>query len=128
MNKVILLGNLTKDVEVRYMPSGKAFAKVGLAVTRNYKNTEGERDTDFFNLLAWDKTAEFFSKYLRKGSKILVEGRLQNNNYEKDGVKHYSQEIIVQAVEFAGGKKDDNKDTAVKDLEGDAVPDDDIPF
>ena len=128
MNKVILLGNLTKDVEVRYTQSGKAFAKVGLAVTRNYKNAEGERDTDFFNLLAWDKTAEFFSKYLNKGAKILVEGRLQNNNYEKDGVKHYGQDIIVQAVEFAGGKKDDSKDTAAKDLEGDAVPDDDIPF
>ena len=128
MNKIFLSGNLTKEPEVRYTQSGKTFAKVGLAVTRNYKNAEGERDTDFFNLLAWDKTAEFFSKYLRKGSKILVEGRLQNNNYEKDGVKHYGHDIIVQAVEFAGGKKDDSKTTAAKDLEGDAVPDDDIPF
>ena len=128
MNKVILLGNLTKDAEVRYTQSGKAFVKVGIAVTRNYKNGEGERDTDFFNLLAWDKTAEFFAKYLRKGTKILVEGRLQNNNYEKDGVKHYGQDIIVQAVEFAGGKKDDSKTNAAKDLEGDAVQDDDIPF
>ena len=73
MNKVILSGNLTKDVEVRYTPSGKAFAKVGLAVTRNYKNAEGERDTDFFNLLAWDKTAEFFSKYLRKDSCVKAQ-------------------------------------------------------
>ena len=84
MNKVILSGNLTKEVEVRYTQNGKAVVKVGLAVTRNFKNAEGNRDADFFNLVAWDKTAEFFGNYLSKGTKILVEGRIQNNNYTDD--------------------------------------------
>jgi len=128
MNKIYLTGNLTKEPEVRYTQSGKAFVKVGLGVTRNFKNAEGKRDTDFFNLIAWEKTAEFFGKYLGKGSKILVEGRLQNNNYKDDNGKvHYAQDVIVENVEFAGGKKDDKKTTA-NDFDGEPVPDDDVPF
>ena len=130
MNKVILSGNLTKDVEVRYTQSGKAVVKIGLAVTRNFKNAEGERDADFFNLVAWDKTAEFFEKYLSKGTKILVEGRIQNNNYkDNNGVNHYAQDIVVDNVEFAGAKKDGGKKSApVNGFEGEDVSDDDFPF
>ena len=130
MNKVILSGNLTKEVEVRYTQSGKAVVKVGLAVTRNFKNAEGERDADFFNLVAWDKTAEFFGKYLSKGTKILVEGRIQNNNYTDDkGVNHYAQDIIVENVEFAGAKKDSAEKPAPTNSAGEPVDnDDDLPF
>ncbi len=130
MNKIFISGNLTKDPDVRYTQSGKTVARAGVAVTRNFKNADGERDADFFNLIAWDKTAEFFGKYLHKGSKILVEGRLQNNNYTDDkGVNHYGQDIIVQSVEFAGAKKDGGEKTAPSNnFTGEPVDDDDMPF
>jgi len=130
LNKVILSGNLTKDVEVRYTQSGKAVVKIGLAVTRNFKNAEGERDADFFNFVAWDKTAEFFGKYLSKGTKILVEGRIQNNNYkDNNGVQHYAQDIIVENVEFAGAKKDSAEKPVQTNSAGEPVDnDDDLPF
>ena len=102
MNKVFLSGNLTRDVEVRYSQSGKAFAKMGIAVNRPYTK---EKTVDFFNLTAFNKTAEFCGRYLRKGSRVLVEGTIQNSNYEnKDGAKVYSVDILVDNIEFAGGK------------------------
>ena len=130
MNKVILSGNLTKEIEVRYTQNGKAVVKVGLAVTRNFKNAEGNRDADFFNLVAWYKTAEFFGKYLSNGIKILVEGRIQNNNYkDNNGVQHYTQDIIVENVEFAGAKKDSAEKPAPTNSAGEPVDnDDDLPF
>jgi single-strand DNA-binding protein len=111
MNKVILSGNLTRDPEVRYTQSGMAYAKFGLAVTRPFssKNNDGQPTTDFFNLTSWGKTAEFCGRYLKKGSRVLVEGRIQNDNYEdKNGVKHYSVNINVDTIEFAGGKREDS--------------------
>lgn len=126
MNKIILSGNLTKDPEVRYTPNGKAFAKTSIAVNRRFKNPQGNYDSDFFNLVAWDKTAEFFGKYLRKGSRILVEGRLQNNIYtDKEGKKHYSEDVVVENVEFAGGKSANKSDDGFK---GEEVPEEDVPF
>ena len=103
MNKVFLSGNLTRDVEVRYSQSGKAFAKMGIAVNRYSKDKE--KTVDFFNLTAFNKTAEFCGRYLRKGSRVLVEGTLQTSNYEnKDGVKVNAVDILVDNIEFAGGK------------------------
>ena len=81
MNKVILMGNLTKDPEVRYTQSGKAYAHTGIAVTRPFNKDA----VDFFNLIAWEERAETMGNYLRKGSRILVEGRMQTNSYEKNG-------------------------------------------
>ncbi|MBR4641175.1 MAG: single-stranded DNA-binding protein [Selenomonadaceae bacterium] len=104
MNKVFLSGNLTRDVEVRYTQSGKAFARMGIAINRRYKDKES---VDFFNLVAWEKTADFCGKYLAKGSRVLVEGQLKTNSYEnKDGVKVNTVEIWVDNVEFAGAKRD----------------------
>ena len=95
----------------------------------NFKNADGERDADFFNLIAWDKTAEFFGKYLRKGSKILIEGRLRNNNYTDDkGVNHYGQDIIVQTVEFSEAKFGGGEKPAPTNFAGEPVDDDDMPF
>ncbi len=113
MNKVILSGNLTRDPEVRYTQSGKALAKLGIAVNRPYsRSAEGNAPTvDFFNMTAWDKQAEFCGRYLKKGSSVIVEGRLENNNYEKDGVKHYSDQITIERIEFAGKKSDGGGDT-----------------
>ena len=110
MNKVILSGNLTRDPEVRYTQSGVAYARMGIAVNRPYtsKNADGQPQTDFFNLVSWNKQAEFCGRYLKKGSRILVEGRIENDNYEdKNGVKHYGVSIRVDTIEFAGGKRED---------------------
>ena len=129
MNKIILSGNLTKDVELRYTPSGKAFARVGIGVSRKVKNSDGKYDSDFFNLVAWDKTAEFFGRYLAKGSKVLIEGRLQNNDYtDKNGVKHYAVDVIVENVEFAGSKVEKKSDEPKDEFDGTPVNDDDMPF
>ncbi|MCR5834096.1 MAG: single-stranded DNA-binding protein [Selenomonadaceae bacterium] len=104
MNKVFLSGNLTRDPEVRYTQSGKAYAKMGIAVRRPF--TKDKDAVDFFNLTAWDRTAEFCGKYLNKGSRVLVEGRLQNSSYEnKDGIKMTSTDIMVDNIEFAGSKR-----------------------
>ena len=127
MNKVILMGNLTKDPELRYTQSGKAVVKVGIAVRRPFSKEKNA--TDFFNLVAWDKTAEFFGKYLAKGSKVLIEGRLQNNDYtDQNGVKHYAVDVIVENVEFAGSKVEKKSDEPKDEFDGTPVNDDDMPF
>ena len=122
LNKVILTGNLAKDVEVRYTQSGKAVTRMTVAVNQGYGD---KKTTDFFNLVAWDKTAEHCGKYLSKGSKVLVEGTLKNNNYEdKNGVKRYDVEVIVGSIEFIGSKKK----AASTGYDGEDVSDDDMPF
>ncbi len=106
MNKVFLSGNLTRDPEVRYAQSGKAFSRMGIAINRRYKDQE---QTDFFNIVAFDKTAEFCGKYLRKGSRVLVEGRLKSSSYEnKDGVKVNTVDIWIDNIEFAGAKREES--------------------
>lgn len=104
MNKVFLSGNLTRDPEVRYTQTGgRAYARMGIAINRRYKDKES---VDFFNLVAWEKTAEFCGRYLRKGSRVLVEGRLQTSSYEnKSGVKVNTVDIVVDNIEFAGSKQ-----------------------
>ena len=113
MNRVFLSGNLTRDPEVRYSQTGMAFARMGIAVQRRVsKNKDANKDVkdvDFFNLVAFDKTAEFCGRYLTKGSRILVEGRLQTSSYEnKDGVKVNSVDVIADNIEFAGSNRADN--------------------
>ena len=104
MNKIFISGNLTRDPEIRYTQSGKAVAKIGIAVNRPFAK---EKEVDYFNLTAWEKTAEFCGKYFTKGSRVLVEGRLQTYSYEdKDGVKRSGIDIFVDNIEFAGGKSD----------------------
>ena len=107
MNKVILSGNLTKDPEIRYSQSGTAYTRTAIAVSRPFtsKNTEGQTTTDFFNLTIFGKQAEFCGRYFKKGSSAIIEGRVENDNYEdKNGVKHYSVNIMVERIEFAGKK------------------------
>ena len=107
MNKVFLSGNLTKDAEVRYSPSGKAYAKMGIAVRRPFSKDKDA--VDFFNLTAFNKTAEFCGRYMLKGTRVLVEGSIQNSNYEnKDGAKVYAVDVIVDNIEFAGSKRQDD--------------------
>ena len=104
MNKVILIGRLTVDPEIRQTNSGKKVASYRLAVDRNVK-TEGQPEADFINCTAWGKTGEFAEKYLHKGMKIAIEGRIQTGSYEKDGQKHYTTEIIVDRHEFCESKR-----------------------
>ena len=104
MNKVFLSGNFTRDPEVRYTQTGKAFARMGIAVRRPYSKDKDA--VDFFNLVAWERTAEFCGRYFTKGSRVLVEGRLQTGSYEnKDGVKVNSVDIIIDNIEFADSKR-----------------------
>ena len=106
MNKVILIGRLTREPELRYSQSGDtAIVHFGLAVNRKYKQ-DGGQDADFPSVVAFGKTAEFIDKYFSKGSKMVVEGRLQTGSYtDKDGNKHYTTDVVAEAVEFAESKK-----------------------
>lgn len=102
MNKVILTGRLTRDPEVRYSQSGKAVARLSIAVNRAFSKDQA----DFFNMTAWDKQAEFCGRYMKKGTSVVVEGRIENDNYEdKNGVKHYGVRIQVERIEFGVGNK-----------------------
>lgn len=117
MNKVIMMGRLTHDPEVSSSASGTTFARYSIAVDRKFKR-EGEADADFFNCTSFGKQAEFVEKYLKKGTKIVVSGEIQNNNYtNKDGQKIYDVRIMVHDVEFAESKNSDSKtETKGKDV------------
>ena len=106
LNKVILMGRLTADPELRQTPSGVSSCRFSVAVNRNYTSKEtGERQTDFINVVAWRNTAEFVSRYFSKGKMIIVEGSLRNNNYtDQNGVKHYSMDVQADNVSFGESK------------------------
>ena len=105
MNKVILIGNLTKDPELTTTTSGVSVVRFSLAVTRRFSNSEGERETDFFNIVAWRGLADTCHKYLRKGSKAAVICSLQTRNYDaQDGTKRYLTEVVAEEVEFVGSR------------------------
>lgn len=108
MNKVVLLGRLTKDVDVRYTQATNIMvASFSLAVNRRFAKEGEERQADFINIVAWNKTAEFCSKYFKKGQQVGVIGRLQTRNYEDDkGVKHYITEVVAEEVYFADSKRE----------------------
>ena len=99
MNKAILIGRLTADPEISTTSSGKKYAKYRLAVDRMTKQ-EGQQNADFISCIVWEKGAEFAERYLTKGTKIAIEGRIQTGSYEKDGVKHYTTDIVVERHEF----------------------------
>ena len=110
LNKVIIMGRLTKDPDFKQTQSGIAMCKFSVAVERQFKDKmTGERQTDFLDCTAFRGTAEFISRYFSKGNMILVEGNIQNNNYtDNNGVKHYSNNIMVENVSFCGGKNESN--------------------
>ncbi len=106
LNKVFLIGNLTRDPELRFTPQGTAIAKFGIAVNRQYKGSDGEfkKETNFFNIIVWGKAGENCSKFLTKGRAVHVEGRLQNRTYEtQDKQKRTVTEIVADNVQFLGG-------------------------
>lgn len=108
MNKVILIGNLTRDPELNETASGVSVCRFSIAVNRAYTNGEGERQTDFFNCTAWRGVAENVAKYCKKGNKIAVTGSVQMRTWEdNDGNKHQGVDVIAQDVEFLTPKQDD---------------------
>ena len=107
LNKIIIMGRLTRDPESRATGAGTTVANFSVAVERDFSGQDGEKKTDFINCVAWRKTAEFVTKYFTKGSMIAVSGRLEMRDWtDKDGNKRTSAEINAESVYFAGGKKD----------------------
>ncbi|MBO8165101.1 MAG: single-stranded DNA-binding protein [Brevibacillus sp.] len=105
LNRVILIGNLTRDPELRYTPSGVAVTTFTLAVNRPFSNQAGEREADFINVVAWRQLADLCANYLRKGRQAAVEGRLQTRSYDnKDGRRVYVTEVVAENVQFLGGR------------------------
>ena len=105
MNKVFLIGRLTRDPELRYTGNNTAVASFSIAVNRNFTNANGEREADFINCVVWDKQAENLVKYQKKGNQIAVDGRIQTRNYEdKDGKRVYVTEILANNISFLDSK------------------------
>lgn len=103
LNKIMLIGNLGKDPEMNYTPSGTALTRFTLAVSRSYKTSSGEKrdETEWFNIVAWDKLAEICNQYLHKGSKAYIEGRVSQRKYtDKNGVERYSFDIVASDMQI----------------------------
>ena len=131
MNKVYLIGNLTKDPELTTTTSGIAVCRFGLAVSRKYVVASGERETDFLNIVVWRGQAENCNKYLKKGNKIAIVGRIETKNYEaQDGTKRYVTEIIADEIEFLNSKnnEEEKQDKEEKQAELTPIDDDALPF
>jgi single-strand DNA-binding protein len=117
MNKVILMGRLTRDPELRNTTSQIPVASFTIAIDRKFKNAAGEKQADFINCVAWRQTAEFIAKYFHKGSKIIVDGSLQSRSWDgDDGKKHSATEVVVENAEFADSKPSDNQSPVVAGL------------
>ena len=140
MNKVILMGRLTRDPEVRYTQTNNTLvASFSLAVNRRFVRQGEERNADFFNVVAWSKTGEFCSKYFKKGQQVGIIGRLQNRTWDDDqGVKHYITEVIAEEAYFADSKRDGADSTSFENTFGsnisssspefEVTSSDDLPF
>lgn len=138
MNKVILIGNLTRDPELSETGTGVAVCRFSIAVSRDYANSDGTRETDFFNITVWRGRAENCGKYLKKGNKVAVFGSLQNRSYEdKDGIKRNVTDIVANEVEFLTPKNaqgddgfgDANVSSAKKERPSlEAIDDNQLPF
>ena len=122
MNKIIILGRLTKNPEVRYTPSQKVVASFTLAVDRPFTTPDGKREADFIPVVVWGKAAELVGNSCAKGHRLLVEGRLQIRNFDaKDGTKHWVTEIISQNIEFIERKEQKDAPKQMQDI-GEEVP------
>lgn len=135
MNKVILVGNLTRDPELTETANGIAVCRFAIAVSRDYANSEGQRETDFFNITVWRGRAENCGKYLKKGNKVAIVGSLQNRSYEdKDGIKRNVTDVIANEVEFLTPKSasESDEDSAVSSRRErpplEAIDDNQLPF
>lgn len=131
MNRVNLVGRIANDLELRFTPNGKAVCQFSLAVKKPYKVKEGEKDVDFFRIVAWGKAAENLAQYNKKGYYLAVDGSLKNRTYEKDGQMKYLTEVIAEYIHFIGKTEAPDKkeeiEAITEDLDIDAF-DDLVPF
>lgn len=129
LNRAILIGRLTRDPELKYLPSGVPVANFTLAIDRSYTNKQGERETDFVPIVVWQKAAENCVKYIGKGSLVAVDGRLQIRSYDQDGQRRYITEVVAGDVRFLDRRKSDQGQGRYDDYgTGVDADDDDIPF
>lgn len=132
MNRIILLGRLVKDPDVKVTTSGKTVCTFTLAVYRPFSGKDGKREADFINIQTWNKTAELIGNYVSKGQRLLVDGRLQIRSYDgKDGQKHYATEVIADRVEFIERKEKSAQKAESEAMEGfgsEVQFDEEIPF
>ena len=112
MNRVMLIGRLTAKPELRYTGSNLPFARFSVAVNRTFNNAQGQRETDFINVVVWRKQAENCKNYLTKGSQVAIDGRIQTRSYDgQDGQKRYVTEVVADNVQFLGTRANNNMDT-----------------
>jgi len=126
-NKVMLMGNLTRDPELRYTSGGQAVCNFSLAINRYFNDKQGERkeETTFMRITVWGKQGENCAQYLSKGRSAFVEGRLQSRSWEtEDGQKRSAVDVVADSVQFIGGRNDSSKPSA----DSGAIAEDDIPF
>ncbi len=133
VNKVILVGNLGADPEVRYTANGTAVCRLSVATSRRYTDKQGNRqeETAWHRVDVWGKLAETCAQYLSKGRQVYIEGRLKYGSYEKDGVKHYTTDIIAENMQMLGGTGGRNQEREPEPPFGPpegGPPEDDIPF
>jgi len=141
VNKVILVGNVGRDPEIRHLDKGVAVARFSLATTENYTSKTGEKvsNTEWHNVVAWRGLAEVVEKYVKKGSQLYIEGRLRTRDYDKDGVKHYATEINADTMQLLGKREGQAETTSLPPMPAESVqsvnePDfsqpeeDDLPF
>ena len=133
--KVLIVGNMTKDPEIKYTSSGVAVCSVSVATNRRWKDKasgEMQEEAEFHRCVAYDRLAEIFGEYTKKGSKVLVEGRLKTRKWEKDGVTHYTTEIVCESMQMLDNKPNESRSQAAKPTTKSAgesnAMDDDIPF
>ena len=123
MNKVVLIGRLTRDPELRYTGSNTPVATFSLAVNRNFQNQNGEREADFINIVVWRKQAENCKNFLTQGSQVAVEGRIQTRSYDdQNGQKRYVTEVVADNVEFLGSKASSNNSNNTSSSSKNAEP------
>lgn len=140
-NRVILVGNVTRDIELRHIPSGTAVCEVGMAVNDRRKDASGEwiEETTFVDVTLWGRTAEVAAEYVTKGSSILIEGKLKLDTWEKDGKKQYKLRVVADAMQMmskkgGGGERSNARDESQEEeprgnrSQGNASEDEDIPF
>jgi single-strand DNA-binding protein len=131
LNRIIVMGRMTRDPELRRTNSGTAVASFAVAVDRDFKSQSGEKETDFIDVVAWRNTAEFVSKYFSKGRMAVVDGRLQLRDWtDKDGNKRRSAEIVADSVYFGDSKRDggDTVQSEPQDDFSEIADDGDLPF
>lgn len=138
LNKVLLIGHVGRDPEVKYMPTGDAVANFTVATSENYTDKQGQKQekTEWHKIVVWKKTAEVMGQYLKKGQQVFIEGKLQTRSWDDDKGKHYMTEIVASSVQFLGKKNDSAGAAPATEPQADTQPDkpqpssdeEDLPF